>query len=81
LAPALPLLLPRRLRGVAEHTQDILDTRQHVAAALRRFAVIADVHSNLEALEAVISEVGGDETYCLGDVVGYGPAQERRSVS
>ena len=43
-----------------------------------RIAVISDVHSNLEALEAVfeaLDERGGAEAvYCLGDVVGYGPA-------
>jgi diadenosine tetraphosphatase ApaH/serine/threonine PP2A family protein phosphatase len=38
-------------------------------------AVISDVHSNQPALEAVlaaIDEVGVDEIWCLGDVVGYG---------
>jgi diadenosine tetraphosphatase ApaH/serine/threonine PP2A family protein phosphatase len=39
-----------------------------------RYAIISDIHSNLEALEAVlskISELGVDETLCLGDIVGY----------
>jgi len=39
-------------------------------------AIISDIHSNLEALEAVLGDVaqhGVDEIYCLGDVVGYGP--------
>ena len=39
-------------------------------------AVISDIHSNLEALEAVladISEQGISEIFCLGDIVGYGP--------
>lgn len=39
-----------------------------------RYAVISDIHSNLEALEAVlgkISELRADETLCLGDIVGY----------
>ncbi|MGA2665140.1 MAG: metallophosphoesterase family protein [Nitrososphaerales archaeon] len=36
-------------------------------------AFISDVHSNLEALDAVLAEVGeGTRVYCLGDVVGYG---------
>ncbi|MGA2198902.1 MAG: metallophosphoesterase family protein [Nitrososphaerales archaeon] len=35
-------------------------------------AFISDVHSNLEALEAVLADIGETETYCLGDVVGYG---------
>lgn len=41
-----------------------------------KFAVISDVHSNLEALTAAldaIDERGIEIVYCLGDVVGYGP--------
>jgi putative phosphoesterase len=37
-----------------------------------RAAFISDVHSNLEALEAVLDEVGDLKVYCLGDIVGYG---------
>lgn len=40
-----------------------------------RYAVIADIHSNLEALEAVLVDLadkGIDEYVCAGDVVGYG---------
>jgi len=40
-----------------------------------RVAVISDIHSNLPALEAVLSDIGGDDpdqVWCLGDVVGYG---------
>ena len=39
------------------------------------FAIISDLHSNLEAVEAVfarIEQLGVDEVVCLGDVVGYG---------
>jgi len=39
-----------------------------------RFAVIADVHGNLEALEAVLNELeklGVDQIFSLGDIVGY----------
>jgi hypothetical protein len=35
-------------------------------------AFVSDVHSNLEALEAVLEDIGDMEIYCLGDVVGYG---------
>jgi predicted phosphodiesterase len=35
-------------------------------------AFVSDVHSNLEALDAVLEDIGDRETYCLGDVVGYG---------
>lgn len=40
-----------------------------------RYAVIADIHSNLQALQAVlddIEEMGADRMFCVGDVVGYG---------
>ena len=39
-------------------------------------ALISDVHSNLEALTAVLEEIdrrGVAQIYCLGDIVGYGP--------
>ncbi len=39
-----------------------------------RYAVISDVHANLEALSAVISRIAGlktDKILCLGDMVGY----------
>src|ERR687897_255301 len=38
------------------------------------YAVVSDIHGNLEALEAVIADVpdGIREINCLGDVIGYG---------
>jgi predicted phosphodiesterase len=39
---------------------------------LRRFAVVSDVHANLEALEVVLGRIEGLEVYCLGDLVDYG---------
>ena len=39
-----------------------------------RYAVISDIHSNLEALEAFLKKVdalGVNEILCLGDIVGY----------
>ncbi|MCH8192260.1 MAG: metallophosphoesterase family protein [Chloroflexi bacterium] len=41
-----------------------------------RVAIISDIHSNLSALNAVLSDAdrrGVDELWCLGDIVGYGP--------
>jgi predicted phosphodiesterase len=41
-----------------------------------RVAVISDIHANLHALEAVLTDIEAeatDEIWCLGDVVGYGP--------
>jgi diadenosine tetraphosphatase ApaH/serine/threonine PP2A family protein phosphatase len=39
-----------------------------------RYAVLSDIHGNLEALAAVLADVAGraDAVLCLGDVVGYG---------
>ena len=39
-----------------------------------RYALIADIHSNIEALRAVLDDVSGDsiiDFLCCGDVVGY----------
>jgi predicted phosphodiesterase len=44
-----------------------------------KIGVIADVHGNLEALDAVLSALkaeGMDRVVCLGDLVGYGPDPE-----
>ncbi|MFP6648887.1 MAG: metallophosphoesterase family protein, partial [Pirellulaceae bacterium] len=41
-----------------------------------RRALISDIHANLEGLEAVLEDIGGqqvDQIYCLGDIIGYGP--------
>jgi len=42
-----------------------------------RSLVLADIHANLQALEAVLADAaasgGFDEVWCLGDIVGYGP--------
>jgi predicted phosphodiesterase len=39
-------------------------------------ALISDIHSNIESLEAVLADIrsqGITQIYCLGDLVGYGP--------
>jgi predicted phosphodiesterase len=44
-----------------------------------KVALISDLHSNREALEAVFAHIrsqGIGRIYCLGDVVGYGPEPE-----
>jgi predicted phosphodiesterase len=42
-----------------------------------RYAILADIHSNLEAFKAVLSDAeskgGFDQIWCLGDIIGYGP--------
>lgn len=40
-----------------------------------KYAIISDIHGNIEALDAVLKEIGAqgaDEIICLGDLVGYG---------
>ncbi len=39
-----------------------------------RVLIMSDIHANIVALEAVLSDAGTvDEVWCLGDLVGYGP--------
>jgi diadenosine tetraphosphatase ApaH/serine/threonine PP2A family protein phosphatase len=42
-----------------------------------RVAILADIHANLAAFEAVLADIEAkgevDELWCLGDIVGYGP--------
>ncbi len=40
------------------------------------FAIISDIHSNIEALTVVLADIearGIKQIFCLGDIVGYGP--------
>ena len=46
---------------------------------MARYAIISDLHSNIEALGAVLARLdreGIERIVCLGDVVGYGPDPE-----
>lgn len=39
-------------------------------------AIISDIHSNIEALDAVLKDIqeqGAKDIICLGDLIGYGP--------
>src|SRR5664279_3038376 len=39
-----------------------------------RYAIVSDVHGNLEALQAAFDLIAAtDGVLCLGDIVGYGP--------
>lgn len=41
---------------------------------MTKILVISDVHANLVALDAVLADAGKvEQTWCLGDLVGYGP--------
>jgi predicted phosphodiesterase len=48
--------------------------RREAYSVAMRIAVVADVHANLEAFQAVLAHAGDvDEVWSLGDIVGYGP--------
>jgi diadenosine tetraphosphatase ApaH/serine/threonine PP2A family protein phosphatase len=42
-----------------------------------RYGILADIHANLRAFEAVLEDIdgmgGAEEIWCLGDIIGYGP--------
>ena len=41
-----------------------------------RFAIVSDIHANLQAWKVVLLDIGSsrvDRIICLGDIVGYGP--------
>ena len=41
-----------------------------------RYAILADIHANIEAFTAVLTDIAGrhvDKVWCLGDIVDYGP--------
>ena len=43
---------------------------------MERVAIVSDIHSNLEALIAVLKDIESKRCrriYCLGDLIGYGP--------
>jgi len=45
-------------------------------ANMRRIAIFSDIHGNLTALDEVLADIAGagiSESYCLGDLIGYGP--------
>jgi predicted phosphodiesterase len=57
---------------MSSHRSDTVDP--DLGKALR-IALLSDVHGNLPAFRAVlddVAEVGADQTWCLGDLVGYG---------
>jgi hypothetical protein len=48
-----------------------------------KYALLADIHSNLEALDAVLRDQkvqGCTHLACLGDIVGYGADLAERTV-
>ena len=56
-----------------------LNNFNHLPGQPMKIAIISDIHGNLEALEAVLSDLERyhpDRIVCLGDLIGYGPDPE-----
>src|ERR1700722_1455329 len=58
---------PARAEGLSNSASPMADM-----ATVAKCAFISDIHSNLEALRAVLDDIGETDVYCLGDIVGYG---------
>ena len=83
--PGLGIQQPCRPLGMLEvsagtsstHIMEKVCTQPALEGILMRALIVSDVHSNLEALEAVVADAqergGFDVIWCLGDLVGYGP--------
>jgi histidinol-phosphate aminotransferase len=67
--------LPRSVRPAEAHAPRAANlSGVPVTRNPERFAVLSDIHGNLEALKAVLARLGPrDGLLCLGDTVGYGP--------
>lgn len=65
-------MLLHRLRS-----RSIIPVRKRPEPDNMHYAILADIHSNLAALIAVLDDIerhgGVDKVWCLGDIVGYGP--------
>ena len=69
----LRLVAPRRFGRAGIHPE-VASVLAGLCGVKR--ALISDIHSNLEALEAVLADIrsqGITEIFCLGDIIGYGP--------
>jgi diadenosine tetraphosphatase ApaH/serine/threonine PP2A family protein phosphatase len=71
-------LVCQRKNAATSHTAHKTTTVAH--RPMPRVAVISDVHANEQALLTVLEEIDAwkpEAIWCLGDVVGYGPAPNR----
>ena len=67
-----PRLRPVHQRHAGPRPQGA--ARRLLIGAAVRYALLSDIHGNLEALEAVLADAASraDGILCLGDIVGYG---------
>lgn len=55
--------------------QSFVKDKTNIYLRIRMFAILSDIHSNIEALTTVLADIerrGIETIYCLGDVIGYG---------
>lgn len=70
---------PLRFLGSRSKAPTRAAKERRTAIRAMKLAIISDLHSNREALEAVFADLrrrGLSDLVCLGDVVGYGPDPE-----
>ena len=66
--------MPRRVR--VRRALAIVPGGKAKRTASQMFAIVSDIHGNLEAFSTVLQEIdrrGIQNIVCLGDIVGYGP--------
>lgn len=79
-SPTADMLVAAVMAGVAGGEMVEASSSLSNPVAERRVALIADIHGNAVALDAVLADIdaaGISELYCLGDLVGYGPEPGR----
>jgi len=67
---------PRVFKPQERLTAHTVAQKNLIPLGIGPIAIISDIHANLEALTAVLSDIkrrGINRIICLGDVVGYGP--------
>jgi diadenosine tetraphosphatase ApaH/serine/threonine PP2A family protein phosphatase len=64
-----------KIDGLRAPGQRCAGCRESQEQDSRMFAIVSDIHSNLEAFQAVLEDIGAagaSSIICLGDVIGYG---------
>lgn len=56
--------------------QKLIINKKSVIIMKKRYAVITDIHGNIEALSEILKDIKDknvDDVFCLGDIIGIGP--------
>ena len=71
--------MPRTQKPLNPNTKSTRKATTQATSAIAKnsfFAIISDIHANIDALEAVLADIRDfpvNGILCLGDIVGYGP--------